>query len=400
MTTFLILAAGMALLAVLFVVLPLLRRRDTAVVLAHDSANVSIYQDQVAELNADLANGTLSQEQFELARSELERRLLQDVQATPSSTPASPTHSPRWIGYVAALAVPLIAAGLYWKLGTPAALDIPTDPAQAQMHQVASLLPKLEKHLIDEPNDAKGWGMLGQAYMAMERYPDAVRALDKLVQLMPTDAQALADFADALAMAQGQKLEGKPTQVLAAALKLDPNNAKALYLSGFAAIAANQPKEAAKHWNKLLAQLPPDSEDAQAVRQRITEIGQQADRPQAAPASASASISGSVKLSAELKSKVQPDDTLFVFARAAQGPRMPLAILRLQAKDLPANFTLDDSMAMSPQMKLSNFPEVVVGARISKSGNAMPQSGDLEGATQAVKVGAKSVAVTIDHAVP
>lgn len=395
MTTFLLLAAGMTLAAILFVAIPLLRRRATAMAVAHDSANVSIYQDQLAELNADLANGTLSQEQFEHARDELERRLLQDVQG---AAPAAPARIARWPGVAVALAVPLIAGALYWKLGSPAALDIPSDPVQAQMQQVESMLPKLEQHLIDEPQDAKGWQMLGKAYMALERYPDAVRAYDKLALLAPSDAQVLADYADALAMAQGQTLEGKPTQLLAAALKADPSNGKALYLSGFAALAANQPQEAAKHWNALLAQLPPDSEDANAVRQRLAEIGQQAD---ATPtASAAASISGRVKLSAELKSKIQSGDTLFVFARAAQGPRMPLAILKLQAKDLPVNFTLDDSMAMSPQMKLSNFSEIVVGARISRSGNAMPQAGDLEGVSQAVKVGAKNVAVTIDQVVP
>jgi cytochrome c-type biogenesis protein CcmH len=396
MTTFLILAAGMTLFAILFVAIPLLRRHATATAVAHDSANVSIYQDQLAELNADLANGTLSQEQFEHARDELERRLLQDVQGT---APVAPAAIARWPGIAVALAVPLIAGALYWKLGSPTALDIPSDPVQAQMHQVESMLPKLEQHLINEPQDAKGWQMLGKAYMALERYPDAVRAFDKLSLLAPNDAQVLADYADALAMAQGQTLEGKPTQLLAAALQTDPNNAKALYLSGFAALAANQPKEAAKHWNALLAQLPPDSEDANAVRQRLAEIGQQAEASPKASAAA-ASISGSVKLSAELKSKIQPGDTLFVFARAAQGPRMPLAILKLQAKDLPVNFALDDSMAMSPQMKLSNFSEIVVGARVSRSGNAMPQAGDLEGASQAVKVGAKSVAVTIDHVVP
>lgn len=399
MTPFLLLAAGMTLVAILFVAIPLLRRRASTAVVAHDSANVSIYQDQLTELNADLANGTLSQEQFEHARDELERRLLQDVQG---ATPAAPTHIARWPGIAVALAVPLTAFALYWQLGSPAALDIPSDPAQAQMHQVESLLPKLEKHLIDAPQDAKGWHMLGKTYMVLERYPDAVRAFDKLAMLAPDDAQVLADYADALAMAQGQTLEGKPTQLLAAALKADPNNAKALYLSGFAALAANQPKQAAKHWNALLAQLPPESEDAIAVRQRLAEIGQQANAAPkaAAAASVSGSVSGSVKLSAELKSKVQPGDTLFVFARAAQGPRIPLAILKLQAKDLPVNFTLDDSMAMSPQMKLSSVSEIVVGARISRGGDAVPRAGDLEGASQAVKVGTKGVTVTIDQVIP
>lgn len=396
MTLFIALAAGMTLVAVLFVALPLLRRREATLAPAHDSANVAIYQDQIAELQNDLDNGTLSQAQFDQARQELERRLLQDV-APQASAPAA--RFVRWPGIAVALLIPAVAAALYWKLGNPGAIDVPTDPGLAQMQQVEHLLPKLEQHLAEQPTDATGWKMLGKAYMALEHYPDAVRAFDKAAVLTPNDAALLADYADALAMAQGQTLKGKPTQLLAAALKLDPNNPKALYLSGFAASEAGDPKQAAAHWNRLLQLLPPDSEDATAVRQRLAEIGQQAAAPAAAVA-ANASISGTVRLSPALQSKVQPGDTLFVFARAAEGPRMPLAILRLQAKDLPVNFSLDDSMAMSPQMKLSNFPEVVVGARISKSGNAMPQPGDLEGTSKPVKVGRKGIAVSIDRVVP
>lgn len=396
MTLFIALAAGMTLVAVLFVALPLLRRRETTRAPAHDSANVAIYQDQFAELQNDLDSGTLSQEQFDQAKHELERRLLQDIAPQASAPAGRPV---RWPGIVVALLIPAMAAALYWKLGNPGAIDIPADPGLAQMQQVEHLLPKLEQHLAEQPKDATGWKMLGKAYMALERYPDAVRAFDKAAALTPNDAPLLADYADALAMAQGQTLKGKPTQLLQAALKLDPNNPKALYLSGFAASEAGDAKQAAAHWNKLLLLLPPDSEDAAAVRQRLAEIGQQAASPAASP-STNAGISGTVRLSPALRSKVQPGDTLFVFARAAEGPRMPLAILRLQAKDLPVNFSLDDSMAMSPQMKLSNFPEVVVGARISKSGNAMPQPGDLEGTSAPVKVGKSGIAVSIDRVVP
>jgi cytochrome c-type biogenesis protein CcmH len=395
MTAFLIAATAMALVAILLVSLPLLRKRSRAMVLPHDAANVSIYQNQLAEIQADLDIGTLSQEQFEHARNELERRLLQDVSPT-AVTPAA--RNARWPGIVAAAAIPLVAAVLYWQLGNPHAIAVAKNPALAQTQQVEDMLPKLEKHLAEQPTDATGWKMLGKAYMALDRYPDAVRAFDKLAQLTPEDAQSLADYADALAMAQGQTLQGKPRQLLAAALQFDPNNVKALYLSGFAAVESGDAKQASTHWNKLLQLLPANSEDAVAVRQRLAELGQPVTP--SALAGDAASISGTVRLSAELKVKVQPGDTLFVFARAAQGPRMPLAILKLEAKDLPASFSLDDSMAMSPQMKLSNFPEVVIGARISRSGNAMPQPGDLEGTSEPVKLGAKGVAVAINRVVP
>jgi len=391
MTAFLPLAGAMTLVAVALVALPLLRQRKRDLVLPHDAANVAIYQDQLAELQADLDNGTLSREQFEQTRTELERRLLQDV--APAGAAAA-AQGARWPGFVVAALVPLTAAALYWQLGNPAAMNAPVvsgDP----MQQVTDMLPKLERHLAEQPNDATGWKMLGKAYMALERYPDAARAFDKLALLAPDDAQVLADYADALAMAQGQTLKGKPSQLLSAALKLDPDNAKALYLSGFAAAEGGDAKQAARHWNKLLQLLPPDSDDAGAVRQHLAELGQ----PATAATPTTGSISGTVRLNPDLKSKVQPGDTLFVFARAAQGPRMPLAILKLQAKDLPVDFSLDDSMAMSPQMKLSGFAEVVIGARISRSGNAAPQPGDLEGTSAPVKVGAKGVTVAIDRMV-
>lgn len=394
MTAFYLIGALMALAAMLFVALPLLRARKPSQAPAQDAVNAQIYTDQFAELETDLNNGLLSQAQFDLAKHELERRLLQDIPPAATTAPAAKTA--RWPGIIIVLLIPLLAAGLYAKIGNPRAINPPTDPMIVQLQQIEILLPKLEQRLREQPNDITGWTMLGRAYMGLARYPDAAQAYDKLTQLTPQDAQAFADYADALAMANGQKLAGKPAALVAQALKLDPNNGKALYLAGFAAVEAGKPKQAIAHWEKLLAQLPPDAEGAAMLKEKLAELRQQTGMK----STPMASLSGQVRLAPALRDKAAPQDTLFIFARAVAGPKMPLALLKLQVKDLPVNFKLDDSMAMSPQMKLSNFPEVEIVARISKSGMAMPQPGDLEGISAPVKLGAKNIAIEISKQLP
>ena len=407
MTTFIALSTLMALCAAIIIALPLMRglRGRPSSAPAQDAANVAIYADQQAELEADLVNGVLSQANFDLAKHELERRLLQDVRLV--TEPVATVKTVRWPGIVAALVVPLMALGLYLQIGAPNALNPgvltpPSPVALTQLKQVEAMLPKLEQRLQAQPNDATAWAMLGKANMALERFSEAVKAYAILAKLEPGEAQVFADYADAQAMAQGQTLTGKPTELIAQALRLDPNNGKALYLAGFAAQESGNPKEAITHWEKLLTQVPPDSENAAVIQKKLAEMKQQVGvpvsaQPMGAPVSAQADakVSGQVRLASALENKPAPDDTLFVYARAVQGPKMPLAMLRVQVKDLPVSFSLDDSMAMTPQMKLSNFPEVVIVARVSKSGGAVAQPGDLEGVSAPVKLGTKNISVEI-----
>ena len=402
MTIFIALSAFMTLFAAFIIALPLLRglRGQQATSPAQATANVAIYTDQQAELEADLINGVLSPAQFEIAKNELERRLLQDVSPT---KPAASAPLLRWPGLIAIMMVPLLAIGLYLAIGNskaldPAALTPPAaDPMITQLQQVQSMLPKLEQRLQAQPNDPIGWDMLGKSYMALERYPEAAKAYAKLAELQPDEAQVFADYADAQAMAQGQTLVGKPSELIAQALKLDPANGKALYLAGFAAQESGKPNVAMAHWGTLLAQLPPDSEGAVTLRQNLAELKLQLGEQSGVQAGSD--VSGQVNLSAKLKDLPAPQDTVFVFARAVKGPKMPLAMLRVQVKDLPVKFKLDDSMAMSPQMKLSDFAEVVIVARISKTGAAVPQPGDLEGISAPVKLGAKNVTVEISKTI-
>jgi cytochrome c-type biogenesis protein CcmH len=281
------------------------------------------------------------------------------------------------------------AAGYAW-IGTPQALNAELrTPPPVTVAQVESMVQGLAERLKGRPDDAEGWVMLGRSYAALDRHPEAVPAFQRALALRPRDAGLMADYADALAMASGGKLAGEPSRVIDQALAIEPANPKLLALAGTAAFSRNDFAGALRHWEKL-AQLAPDSEymaqlqsGIDAARQRLAGPAAAAQTPalKASPAAAAAAsaVSGEVHLSPALAAKAAPEDTVFIFARAAEGPRMPLAILRKQVKDLPVHFTLDDSLAMSPAAKLSSAARVVVGARISKSGDAMPRAGDLQG---------------------
>ncbi|MCE9640738.1 MAG: c-type cytochrome biogenesis protein CcmI, partial [Betaproteobacteria bacterium] len=234
---------------------------------------------------------------------------------------------------------------------------------------------------------------------------------ERAAAILKDNADLLADYADALAMAQGRRLDGKPLQIIERALQIDPMQWKALALAGTAAFERKDYRKAIGYWEKLQSQAPQGSEFARQVGANIEEARElggikplaraepKADA-KAQKQAAGASVDGTVTLSRELAGKAAPTDTVFVFARAVEGPRMPLAIVRFQVKDLPAKFHLDDSLAMSPEMKLSKFPDVVIGARVSKAASATPQAGDLQGSSKPVKVGAAGVNVVIDQVVP
>jgi cytochrome c-type biogenesis protein CcmH len=272
------------------------------------------------------------------------------------------------------------------------------------------MVARLAARLAKEPDNVEGWVMLGRSYTALSEFAEAARAYGNAVARSGSDAALLADYADALAMAQGRSLEGEPEKIIQRALAIDPNNVKALALAGTAAFERREYVGAVGYWERILKIAPEESEFAQSVRSSITEaealakqsggVAPVARAPKApaankAPAGTGA-VSGVVQIAPALAARVAPGDTLFVFARPAEGPRMPLAIVRAQGKDLPFKFILDDSSAMAAGMNLSSQKQVIVGARISKSGSATPQSGDLEGLSRPVAVGATGVTVLVN----
>ena len=307
----------------------------------------------------------------------------------------------------AGIAVCLFAIAIYFAWNRPDTSTAPQTAKEIGMSpEHAALIKSLSARLEQNPNDGKGWAMLARSYAVLGRYTDALPAYEKAVNLIPNDPVLLVDYAEIMAAANGKNLQGKPSEIIKSALLIDPNNVKALNLIGIASYQAGDYALAVSYWERLLKLLPPDSPNAKKINASIASARAQESgkQPQSLPsqggATGGAQISGVVRLSPALAGKVSPTDTVFVFAKAVSGPPMPIAVIRSQVKDLPQKFTLNDSMAMMPTMKLSNFQAVVVSAKISKSGNATQQSGDLRGEVSSVKVGDNNVQLVIDKIVP
>lgn len=305
-----------------------------------------------------------------------------------------------WLGVCAFVIV--LGTGGYLYTGRPDALKgPPVTEAQSNdgisQEQLQAMVQGLAQRLRQQPDDAKGWAMLGRSYMVMGQHEQAKKALQELVRLRPDDPSALADLADATAMVQGRSLEGEPIGYVRRALKIDPKHVKALALAGTEAFSRQDYLQAARYWETITTVEPAESPVHQQAQAGVEEARRLAQSRAAPSSQRAASVSGTVTLSPALRAKVAPEDTVFVFARSADGSRVPLAILRKQVKDLPLKFTLDDSMGMGqgPNQGLAAAQQVIVGARVSKSGQAMPQPGDLEGFSTAVPVGKTGVQVEI-----
>jgi cytochrome c-type biogenesis protein CcmH len=394
MTLFWAICAALAAFALALVLRPLLARRGASGV-SRREANITIYRDQRRELDADLAAGKLAPAEHEKARAELEARLLEDVDAAAEATP--PPRGGRRAAVLVGIGLPVAALAVYLAVGSPGALSPQADPGAVTAEQIDDMVGRLAARLRESPDDVDGWKMLGRSYAALGRFGEAVDAYAKAAVRAPRDAQLLADFADALAMTRGQSLQGEPEQLVLRALEIDPQNLKALALAGTAAFERKAFAAAADYWQRMLPLVPPGSEDAQAIRDNVAQATQLAGGQPPAPRAAG--LRGTVRISPQLKGRFDPEDTVFIYARAAEGPPMPLAVLRRRARELPAEFALDDSMAMAPGMTISAHPRVVVTARVSKSGGATPQPGDLQGASAAVASDALGIEVVIDTVV-
>ena len=409
-------SAALLLLLALALVLPALlkTKSSTGKTDGAAQANLSVLRSQLTQLDADFAAGSINADQLALAKSEIERRALEEESAPESVVaPAKSTRTALVLGLV----VPLLALVIYGFLGNIEALDpanlqakAETDPTPEQIEaMVAGFAARLEAVPASEAADPKAWEMLARSYAAMQKFPDANKAYKRAVELNPGNAQIIADHADVLAMLQGQSMVGEPSRLIERALVLDPNNVKALALAGSAAFERKDYVKATQFWSKAQGLAPPSSDFAKGLASSVEEArlasGQAgatatASKSAPTPVLVAAGIEGVVRVLPALKSKVSPDDTVFIFARAAQGPRMPLAILKRKASELPITFTLDDSTAMADELKLSKFDLVVVGARVSKSGNALPQSGDLVGQSAPTKAGGGKLILTIDAVQP
>lgn len=397
-------------------------------------ASLDELKRQLAELDELSRQGVLTGDAARSAREDLERRIVaavtaQGAAAAPVAAAEPAPRVPMKLSLAIAAFVLVVGAVGYgvhgdwqgWKVGPPdpALRDQPAaaqDGAPSQQ-QIEGLVTALEERLKSTPDDVQAWQMLGRTQAALGRADEALKAFRKVSELKPGDAQALADLADAVGMVNNRSLDGEPEKLIAQALKADPNNVKALALGGTIAFNREQYPKAVDLWERAIRNAGPTGEFAQQLQGAVDEARKRGGMPSAPPvaqaapqapavpasagaaAAAGATITGRVELAPALRDRIAPGDTVFVFARPADGSRMPLAIVKRTAGELPFEFTLDDSQAMTQEMRLSTQKNVIVGVRVSKTGDAMPKAGDLQGTSQPVAVGSKGVRLVIDETV-
>lgn len=400
------------LLATLLCLIPPLLRRAPAAQAAEASVR-AFYLAQREQLERDLKNGSLSPEARARAEEELQRDLLQDLALRRSR--AAP-----WAGQRAGVAaacllsvlIPVAAVLLYGQLGNPraaasaAAVVAAAEPhAGASNDDMAMAINALARRLRSAPDDPDGWYVLARSYETLGRYSDAVAAYRQVLRLAPDQPAVLADLADALLSANQGAPDAESIAAVAQALTAQPDQPKALALAGMMALRRGDAAEALAHWERLQARLPPDSDAARQIQSNIAQARAMAtgspppNAATAAKATATARISGRARIADALRAQVQPTDTVFILARPEDGPRMPLAILQMQVSDLPRDFVLDDSSAMSPQATLSGASKVRVEIRVSRAGAAAARPGDLGGALAGVAVPSDGVDLVADTVV-
>lgn len=339
---------------------------------------IAVLREQLAAIDGDVAAAQMDDATAQRLRTEIGRRLLEEREGAATAWQGGPA---RGAALLLAIGLSVLAAMLYGAFGQPAALTQPQraehgqQATQTQVEAMASqmlqALQAREAQGLAEPADAGAWAMVGRTLASLQRFAEAEQAFARALALRPDDPSLLADRADLLALLQGTA-EGEPLRLIAQALRIAPDHPKALAL-------------ARQHMPQAPAQGPAQTSPRIAA---------------AAPGLRSPSIQGQVTLAPALQAQVRPGDTVFIVARAAQGPRMPLAILQLRVADLPARFTLDDNSAMDPALRLSRFDQVVVTARISRGGEALPRSGEPIGAPVSATLGARDLALRIDRLQP
>lgn len=419
MTTFYLAAAALVVVALALLLRPWWRAgRRVASADSLPALNAAIHRHRLGELERDRGNGALSDAGLAEAREELQRQLLEDTAATEVVAPMSFS---RGSAVAIALLLPLLGVAMYALLGSPAAVlpaEAQTQRATADMEQlVAKLADKMERN----PANPEGWAMLARSYKSLGRWDEAERAYIRIGPELNRNAELLADFAEMLVQ-KNQGFDERSRALIQQALALEPRNMLALFMGGSEAFDGGRYAEAVTLLERLLPQLDADGEDARMVeatlaqaRQRSGAAGPKVGAGDAAKDAAKGaadgaakgaaavpakSVSGRVELAPALKGKAAPDDVVFIFARAVEGPRMPLAARRARVADLPVDFTLDDTQAVMPGATISSVPQLRVEVRVAKSGTAQPGKGDLTGKSAAVKPGAKGLRVVIDQIEP
>ena len=400
---FVFIALGIALCVAVVFLWFLLRERKPMTQASQANANAKVYRDQILDLDREHDSGHISNEEWQKSRDELSLRLLEDTSAV--DDPAAKTEKPAiWTAVVLAVALPLGSMGMYMWVGQPEALNplALKTPDQVDPKDLTKMAQTLAEKLQDKPDNLQGWVMLGRTYRTLENFDAALRAYDSALKLSDDDDLKL-ERIEVIAMQRQGQFEGEPWNVIREVLQRDPQHFGALLTAGSASYAEGKFADALKYWEQARKPLDANNPDLAGLESAIATVRERLGMPpaKAAPAAASGlNVTGQVNLSASLKSKASPNDVVFIYATPANGDRMPLAIFKTTVSQLPFNFTLDDSTAMAPDRKLSAAGEVMVKVRVTKSGNAMPQSGDLSGSLGPVKVGAKGLKLEIKDQIP
>lgn len=410
------LVAALILMPGVLILAPALLRPRIRVSADLNARNVQIARERLADLENEHKAGSLSPAEYEQAKIELEGNMLDDLrQAELTADDERPSRLT--LGLLLVL-IPLGAALLYQQLGSPQLIDrlaaAPgSDPAEGGA-SMEELLARLEQRLQEEPDNVEGWFILGRSYMAQDQYAEAVRAMEQTYRLAPDNPNVLVSLADALAMNADGKLSGRPEELLQKALELDQQSSTALWLLGMVRMEQQAYAGAIEYWQRAIPLLQDDADavarlgglidQARSLAQEQGVELPKSAKPEAQEVPATdggIAIQVSVRLDPQLAEQVAPDDVVFVMARAVSGPPMPLAAAKHRVADLPLQLTLSDAMAMTPQMKLSNFDRVVVQARVSKGGTPQAQSGDLQSSLQETQTqGQPSLELLIDGVVP
>ena len=408
---FVVIAFGIALCVAAVFLWVLLRERKPLTQASQANANAKVYRDQILDLDREHDSGHISDEEWRQSRDELSMRLLEDTSA--ADDPVAKTEKPAvWTAVVLAVALPISAMGFYMWVGQPEALNPMAlkSPDQVDQKDLAKMAQTLADKLQSQPENLQGWVMLGRTYRTLENFDASLRAYDTALKLSADDDLQL-ERIEVMAMQRQGNFDGEPWRVIREILQKDPQHFGALLTAGSASYAEGKYADALKYWEQARKPLEANHPDLAGLENAIATVRDKMGLPAKAastgssgpsgPAASALNVSGQISLSAALKAKASPNDAVFVYATPANGDRMPLAIMKTTVSQLPLNFTLDDSTAMTPERKLSTAGEVLIKVRVSKSGNAMPQSGDLTGASDGpVKVGAKGLKIEIKDQIP
>lgn len=354
--------------------------------------NAAIYQEELEKLAAEKIAGRIDVQEYEMSHAEMRQRLFQDAEVEDDKATMS---SPKKVVIGLIVFIALLSSALYLTFGDVFRVVQGNEQKPITRAGVEQMVADFALKMEKDPGNLKGWAMLARSYRILGRNEDAAKAYARAGNFINDDPELLAEYADVLVGAANGVFTGKSLQLIQRALKLDPNNSLALWLSGTAAFTNRDYSSAVQIWEKLAKSLPAGSDEARAIASSIAEARSKGGLA-ASPAVVGKNISGEINLSAELKSKVKSGDMLMVIARQP-GERMPVAVLKVPATTFPFGFVLDDSLAMNPNKPISQLSEVTIEARISKAGMAKAEPGDLISAVQTVKLGSTKVRILVNQ---